>query len=275
MAQVAALLLLVFGWLPIANWIPGGHDAPWYASRLGEWLSGGTIVLGVGIIGAMAVRRWPALWRDGAWARIARTWKVSNRRGDAAIAFASTAMCALVARKIFSAKPLFIDEIIQLFQAHILASGRAWLPAPHFTQFSSAQLLLDWDGKVYGQFPVGGPAMLALGVLVHAAWLVGPVATGIGVYLFARLLRRVEAEDGTALAAVLLYAFAPFTVFLGGSMMNHVTTTTWLLGAALALACAVGAERSEGLSTPAPAPSPSAQDDSAGSAHARYAFLMG
>ena len=50
MTQVAALILLVFGLLPIANWIPGGHDAPWYGERLSGWLSGGAIVLGVAII---------------------------------------------------------------------------------------------------------------------------------------------------------------------------------------------------------------------------------
>ena len=105
-----------------------------------------------------------------------------------------------------SAKPLLIDEIISLFQARIFASGQLWLPAPRYPEFTSAMHLLDWNGKVYGQFPAGGPAMLAIGVLLHAAWLVGPVATAIGVYLFARLLRRIELRDGTALAALLLYA---------------------------------------------------------------------
>ncbi len=71
----------------------------------------------------------------------------------------------------------------------------------------------------------------------------GRSATAIGAFLFARLLRRLELRDGTALAALLLYGLAPFTVFLGGSMMNHVTETTWLLAAALALAVATADER--------------------------------
>ena len=36
--------------------------------------------------------------------------------------------------------------------------------------------LIDWGGKVYGQFPAGGPGDAALGTLVGAEWLVGPVA---------------------------------------------------------------------------------------------------
>jgi hypothetical protein len=238
--QVAALILLVFGFLPIANWIPGGHEATGYALRLSGWLSGGAIALGAGLIAGIACRRYPAIWRDGAWARVAARWRAGNRRVDSAIAAAVVVICAVVARLVFSGRPLLIDEVISLYQARIFASGRLWLPAPSFTGFTSAMHLLDWNGKVYGQFPAGGPAMLAIGTLLHAEWLVGPVATGIGVYCFARLLRRLRLRDGTALAALLLYGFAPFTVFLGGSMMNHVTTTMWLLAAALALVIATG-----------------------------------
>jgi len=238
MAQVTALFLLLFGLLPIANWIPGGHDAPWYASRLNEWASGGGIVLGVAVITAIILRSWPALWREGWWARVAGRWRAGDRAADAGIAVAVLAVCAIVAQRVLSAKPLLIDEIISLYQAQIFTMGRLWLPAPAHPEFSSAMHLLDWGGKVYGQFPAGGPAMLAIGLLFHAAWLVGPVATAIGAYFFARLLRRLDLGNGTALAALLLYGFAPFTVFLGGSMMNHVTTVMWLLAGALALAIA-------------------------------------
>ncbi|MGH7592599.1 MAG: hypothetical protein ACRELE_01905, partial [Gemmatimonadales bacterium] len=228
---------------------------------LGEWLSGGGIVLGVGIIAAISFRRYPGLWRRGIWAGVAARWRRGDRRADAGIALVVFVICAVVAQLVFSAKPLLIDEIISLYQARIFAAGRLWLPAPPFTEFTSAMHLLDWHGKVYGQFPAGGPAMLALGTLVHAEWLVGPAATAIGAYLFARVLRRLDLRDGTALAALLLYAFAPFTVFLGGSMMNHVTTTAWLLGAALALVIAT-----EDRAT-AHGPKPQA--------HPRAAFAMG
>ena len=45
MAQLAALILVVFGLLPIANWIAGGHDAPWYRERLTLWSIGGAVVV--------------------------------------------------------------------------------------------------------------------------------------------------------------------------------------------------------------------------------------
>ena len=65
MARAAALILLVFGLLPIANWIPGGHDAPWYSQRLSEWITGTVIVIGTGILVLVALRSRPGLWRRG------------------------------------------------------------------------------------------------------------------------------------------------------------------------------------------------------------------
>lgn len=232
MTLVAAIVLAIFGLLPIANWIPGGHGAPWYAERMRLWMSGGTIVLGVTLLVGITVRRYPSMWRTGGWARIAAHWRAGMRRSDAIIALLATATYAAVAQLVLSARPLLIDEIIQLYQARIFAGGRLWAAAAAHPEFTASMHLLDWGGKVYGQFPAGGPAMLAIGTLLHAEWLVGPIAGGIGVYLVARLLRLIEARDGVALAALLLSAFAPFAVFLDASMMNHVTTTTWLLAAA-------------------------------------------
>jgi hypothetical protein len=62
-ARIAALVLLVLGLLPVANWIPGGHEAPWYRDRIDLWLSGGAILGGAAVILWMAFRRHPALWR--------------------------------------------------------------------------------------------------------------------------------------------------------------------------------------------------------------------
>ena len=240
MARALGVVLLVLGLLPVANWIDGGHDAAFFADRLDGWLSGGAIAVGVAIITVITTRRWPHLWREGAWQRIAARWRAAGWRADVPIAACSLALCIAIAHLVLSAKPLLIDELIQAFQARIFASGRLWLEAPPHPEFRSAQHLIDWTGKIFGQFPAGGPAFLALGTLVGAEWIVGPVATFACVLLFARLVRRIETRDGTALAAVLLFALSPFVLFLGGSMMNHVTTSMALLAAALALRVATG-----------------------------------
>jgi hypothetical protein len=233
------VLLLALGLLPIANWIPGGHDAPWYADRISLWTSGGAILAGVLVVSGIVFRRRPALWRDGLWAGIAARWLHGGWKADLGIALIACFAYAVVSQLVFSAKPLLIDEIIQVFQARIFAEGRLWIPTPEQPEFTAAMHLVDMEGRRFGQFPAGGPAMLMLGTLLGAEWLVGPVFAGVGVLVFARLLRRLAMPAGIALAALLLFAFGPFWLFLGGSMMNHVTATTWLLVAALGLAVAV------------------------------------
>ena len=167
----AAIIIAALGFLPIANWIPGGHAVPGFQLLLDGWLSGTAICLGVGAVVAIVLRR------RGAAAAAAPT---APEEGGADVVSAGIVAAALVlylvvARMVFSGRPLLIDEIIQVIQARIFASGRLWLPAPAHPEFTSSMHLID-TGKVYGQFPAGGPAMLALGSLVRAEWLVGPVA---------------------------------------------------------------------------------------------------
>ena len=78
--------------------------------------------------------------------------------------------------------------------------------------------------------------MLALGTLVGAEWLVGPLCATLSVVAYGRLVRRVDERAGVRLGATVLFALAPFTVFLAGSHMNHVTSLMWLLMAVAALA---------------------------------------
>ena len=138
----------------------------------------------------------------------------------------------------FSAKPLLIDEIVQLFQARIYTAGHLWLPVAAHREFFSILHVVDTGDKVYSQFPPGGPAMLALGELVRAPWLVGPVCGAISVALFARLLKFTDPGSPRAfrVGATLLFAVAPFGAFMFGSHMNHVTTLMWLMLATLGMA---------------------------------------
>lgn len=243
MALLAAVVLAVVGLLPIANWIGGGHAAPWYGERWALWGPGLAIVVGIAAIGFIILRRNPTRWPADRWDRVAAHWERAAWRADLYIALLAFATYLAVAYFVLSARPLLIDEIIQLYQAEIFASGRLWLPAAAHPEFTGAMHLLDMAGKVYGQFPAGGPAMLTLGVWLGVPAVIGPLAASAGVFAFARTLRLVGSSRGTSLAAVLLFAFAPFTAFLAGSMMNHVTTLAWLLGAAWALAlCTVHEE---------------------------------
>lgn len=229
----AAISVFALGFLPLANWIPGGHAVPGFQLLLDGWVSGTAICLGIGAVVAMLARgrfmsalpvlRVPAGVPDGG------TDPVS-----VGIVATAAVLYVVVARWVFSGRPLLIDEIIQVLQARIFASGRLWLPAPAYPEFTSSMLLID-TGKVYAQFPAGGPAMLALGSLARAEWLVGPAAGVISAWAFGQLLVRIEPRLFVRRLALALFALAPLVVFMSGTHMNHVTALMWLLLATTAL----------------------------------------
>jgi hypothetical protein len=224
-----ALLLAGFGLLPLANWIPGGLSAPWYGEVFSDLLNGALIALGAGVVLAL-------LYKGSGVRSQESAVRGQGSVSPVAIAVGAFVVYALVARLVFSGRPLLIDEIVQVFQARILAGGHLAIPpAPHQEFFSSFHVV-EQDGRVYGQFPMGGPAMLALGTLLGAEWLVGPLFGALAVLAFAALLRHIESRPGVRLGAVLLFAFAPFAVFMSGSHMNHVTALCWLLVALWGLA---------------------------------------
>src|SRR5688500_10885050 len=141
--RVIAVVIAVLGFLPIANWIAGGHDVPWYAAVAGEWVNGTMIVIGAGVVLAIMSRRFPALWRDGATDR-AVGWAQANPVAFGGfVAALALALYAVVAVAILSARPLFIDELVQLLQAQIFAEGRLWRAAQPYPEFHSALNVLD------------------------------------------------------------------------------------------------------------------------------------
>lgn len=241
----AGLFLLAFGFLPIVTWVPGGPDGTAHAAvlALGPDV---VLVLGVGLILAIASRPIPGLWRPDLLAPGVAACHRHPGRTALLLAAAALALYATIALTVFSAKPLSIDELLQVWHGRILASGRLWIPVPELPEFSRTMHMVDLEGRRFSQFPVGGPAMLALGTLAGAEWLVAPMFGAVSAALAWQLFRRLEPSGGVAPGAALLFAAAPFTAFMAGSHMNHVTALTWLLVAM------VGLERATRGGAPSP-----------------------
>ena len=239
----AAVLLAGLALVPIVNWIPGGHSYANYALEFDGWWSGTLVALGAGVVLALLSRRSPGLWRSGEWGRRAAAARLTSPGPAALVALGATFLYVLVARTIFGGRPLLIDEIVQVWQARVYASGRLWLPTTGAPDLFGATNIVEHAGKVFGQFPAGGPAMLALGALVHAEWLVDPVFAGLAVYGWATILRRSGEAPATATTALLLFALSPFAVFMSASHMNHVTTLAWIMIGMAGLVIVTGSER--------------------------------
>ena len=235
-----AVCLAVLGFLPVADWIPGGRHTPRYEALRDSWLSGGAIVAGVAVVLAILSRRIPALWRQGQWERIAARWESTPQMATAAIALGATALYAVIARTVFDGQPLLIDELVQGLQARIFAGGALSLPTHAEPAFFSLTNVVDAGGKYFGQFPPGWSVVLAFGELVHAPWLMGPIVGGLMVLAWSWWLQIAEPEAGVAFGALLLGACSPFIAFMAGSQMNHVAALSAMLAGLAATARALG-----------------------------------
>lgn len=243
LGPAVAILISLLSFIPIANWLPGGHSAPWYDFTLDAWISGTTIVVGVGIVAAILSRKATFLWRSNLSDGLIAFWSrhpVTVIVIVTAVAFVAYLMVALF---VLGGRPLLIDEIVEVFHAQIFVGGALSRPAFAYPEFFSSMHVVDTQGKVYSQFPAGGPAMLALGVLVHAPWIVGPTFGAIAIVAFATFARSTEESPGTALAATIVFAFAPFALFMSGSYMNHVTSLAWIV---IGMAAMAGVFTSDG-----------------------------
>ncbi len=226
-ARVAAILLGAFGLLPLASWIPGGPSADWFTAAAGELVSGTLIAIGGGVAIAILFRR--QLMRLEPWVAKGDMQGPPPWRVIVATAGVAGATYAAIAGRVFSRKPLIIDEIVQAWQARVFASGHLWADTPARPEFTAVLNIVNDGAKTYAHFPPGGPAALALGELVGAQWLVGPFFGMLSVLLVGWLAREMEPRRRVALLAMLLFTFAPFTAFMAGSHMNHVPGLTFLL----------------------------------------------
>jgi hypothetical protein len=239
---VAAVLLAPFAFLPVPQWLMGLAAGNAWRNTAAEWIAGTAITLGIALALAILARGAPALWRDG----------LATRAGNALdrhapwLALAAAIAYALIARLVFSGRPLTIDEILQHYQALIFAGGRLALPTAPHPEFFTAVHVVDHAGRTFTHFPPGWPAMLAAGVLAGVPWLVAPACGAVAVLAWRWYLRATEEPAPVRSGALLLLAFAPFTLFMSGSELNHAPTLMWLMIAAAALV--------QGMRAPRPRP---------------------
>lgn len=143
-------------------------------------------------------------------------------------------VAALLAVAAYQRHPHIPDEVVYLLQARYLAEGQLSLPVPPVPEAFELDLMFLDGGRWYSPVPPGWPAVLALGVLAGAPWLVNPLLAGATALLAHRLLSDLY-DGATAAVGVLLLAVSPWFLFLAMSAMTH----TALLAAALLGAVAV------------------------------------
>lgn len=229
LARLVVAVLLATSLLPLANWIPSERSAPWYSAALRDWSLGLLLVAAGGLGLAVASRRAAGLWREGAVAGLLARFDPARPAALLAVALGAALLYVGVTVAIFERRPLLIDEIVFLFQARTYAAGHVALPVDPDPAFRSMLHLIEHNGKWFGHFPPGWPLLLALGELIGAPWIIGPLAGGVLVWAWGLVLRRAEPAPSVRGGALLLLALAPFPAFLSGSAMNHTGALMWIL----------------------------------------------
>ena len=181
-----------------------------------------------------------ALARAAAWvnARVTlgpgdgneRPWDL---RLPLAIAIWVTLIAATVNILVLERVPHIDDSVSNLFQAKYFSTGQLTLPAPPDEDAFRMDLTVVRDGRWFGYaFPLW-PAVLALGVLAGAPWLVNPILGGALILLGHTWLWR-RFDRGMANATTLLLAASSWLIFTSAEFMSHPLTAVLAMLALLA-----------------------------------------
>jgi hypothetical protein len=224
----AALALAAFGLVPLGHGLSVMRATLWFPQVSEYWL----IVGGGLLLVLLALAHWLPT-RVSRLTRFGADWLM---RPPAPVFVGLAALFILVASAAFAVfcfgrQPHNSDEVAQLWHARILLSGHLSLPVDANPEFFGMDNVID-HGRWYSQFPIGGPAFLALGLAARAAWLVNPLLLALTAPNIHRFARAAYGE-ATARTAVLLFALSPMALFMGASFMNHVPVL-WLVSVALA-----------------------------------------
>jgi hypothetical protein len=208
-----------------------------YAAFL-YWTVGAVLMVGPFI----AIATLPGDWFERWWsAAETRFMEVSDRTVAMCIVIVAIAIAAGISIFSFERHPSTADGVAQLWHARILLSGRLSLPPDPNGEFFAVDNVIDRPWM--SQFPIGTPALLAMGLLVKGAWLMNPLLTGVIVLNVYRFVGRAYGEGQARVAAVIAMT-SPMLLIMGGSHMNHVPTAALITTALAALPAWVTRETS-------------------------------
>ena len=215
----------------MANLVTEGHYLKWWGPAVRQWIVWAAIIA----IAALLIARLLPKTCRALTTRFEQALLLPTPRVFGALLFAGTTALALFfGWRLFHWQPVTIDELSQRWQASLLTAGRLSAQAEPHGEFFSTMQTVELGGRWFTHFAIGGPALLSLGLLIGAPWLINPLLVGVAavaVYRFAATTTDELHGRGTAL----LFALSPFVLFIAASQLDHVgvLAAVWIAMAAL------------------------------------------
>jgi hypothetical protein len=125
-----------------------------------------------------------------------------------------------VTLRVFEAIPHIEDEIAYVWQAQAITRGQITVPSPPEARSFLVPFVVDHEGLRFGKYPLGWPALLAIGIRLGLRSWVNPLLAGLGVWLTYRLGKKILGETVGLLAAILTLT-SPFFLLNSGSLLSH------------------------------------------------------
>ena len=120
----------------------------------------------------------------------------------------------------YQGQPHILDASAYIFQAKIFASGQLSAPMPSHLSAFQGPFMIASGGRWFAQYPPMTSLLLAVGIVLHAPWLVEPLLGTLALWGVFRLGRYFYG-GGVAWLAILLGALSPFYTYLAASYMSH------------------------------------------------------
>ncbi len=136
----------------------------------------------------------------------------------AALVFLTTNLISLY---IFNRTPHIHDEAAYNFQAKIFLNGRLYVPSPCAKEIFDFPHVVN-NGRWYSQYPPGFPALLSIGYIFKAPWIINTLFAALTIILIFFL--GIELFDETvAFLASLLASLSYWFLILSSTMLSHTT----------------------------------------------------
>jgi hypothetical protein len=159
--------------------------------------------------------------------------RLSNRPPRTYVVAAIAAALAIVVIRlvIFRGAVFTDDERVYVYEARALLAGGVTTRAPGPLRWFAHQFLLELpEGRWAGVYPIGQPALLAIGITLGAPFLT-QVLCGAGIVYFGAGLAERLWSPKVGVVTALLLATSPFLLCMSATLHNVVPATFLLLAA--------------------------------------------